>query len=255
MKIITWNVNSLRVRLATLLTLIETEQPDVIALQEIKMQDKDFPAPVFEELGYFGHVAGQKSYNGMALLTKGIPCTDVISALPNFEDEQKRVLAGTWGGVRFINLYVPNGSELSSDKYQYKLRWLSACHAFLQQQLQQYPQLLVMGDFNIAPCDEDVWDPQYWQNCVLVSEPERKAFRGWLDLGLVDVFRVFQPEEKIYSWWDYRAGAFHRNHGLRIDHMLASSDFISHFKRCWVARDIRKLPQPSDHAPVIGEYI
>jgi exodeoxyribonuclease-3 len=254
MKIITWNVNSLRVRLDSLITLIKTEQPDIVALQEIKITDPDFPVSVFSELGYAASYSGQKTYNGVALLTKTTPCTEVITDLPGFADEQRRVLAASWGGYRIINLYVPNGSELSSDKYQYKLKWLAACAKFIEQQLAQHSQVLVLGDFNIAPTDQDVWDAAIWQNCVLVSEPERTAFQGLLALGLVDIFRSYDPQSIEFSWWDYRAAGFRRNQGLRIDLILANEDLAKRCNACRIAKEIRKLERPSDHAPVIAEF-
>lgn len=254
MKIITWNVNSLRVRLAHLASLIQAEQPDIIALQEIKMVDEDFPTAEVKELGYYSSFSGQKTYNGVAILSR-IPAADMMKELPDFIDPQRRVLAATVGDYRIINLYVPNGSELASEKYQYKLNWLTACQTFIQQQLTQFSQVIMLGDFNIAPSDQDVWSTNVWQDCVLVSEPEREAFRGFLALGMIDLFRHCTAELQEFSWWDYRAGAFHRNRGLRIDHILANQNLAQRCQSCRIVKDIRGLERPSDHAPVVAEFI
>lgn len=254
MKIITWNVNSLRVRLDSLLRLLQAEQPDVVALQEIKMLDQDFPIHAFAELGYMACFAGQKTYNGVALLTKEFSCENIITDFPDFADIQRRVLAASWKNYRVINLYVPNGSDLASDKYEYKLNWLIACRNFIQQQLALHSEVLVLGDFNIAPTDQDVWDASVWQNCVLVSEPERNAFQGLLDLGLLDVYRHVHPQAVEFSWWDYRAAAFRRNHGLRIDHILVNDSLAKSCKDCRIAKEVRKQERPSDHAPVIAVF-
>lgn len=254
MKIISWNVNSLRVRLDSLLGLIQSEQPDIIALQEIKVVDQDFPSAVFEELGYYACFSGQKTYNGVAILSRAVPCTNIVKDLPNFQDEQRRVLAATWEGYRIVNLYIPNGSELTSEKYQYKLNWLEACKAFLKQELAVHPQMIVLGDFNIAPTDQDVWDPKKWKDCVLVSEPERAAFREFLDVGLVDLFRHCTADAVEFSWWDYRAASFRRNQGLRIDHILASKELAPRCSGCWMVKEVRGHERPSDHAPVVAEF-
>lgn len=254
MKIMSWNVNSLRVRLEPLLSLLKTEQPDVVALQEIKVVDQDFPLAPLAELGYHASFSGQKTYNGVALLSRDEPCVDLIKDLPGFQDDQRRVLAGTWKGYRVVNVYVPNGSDLASEKYQYKLSWLQACEAFLKQELARYSKLVVLGDFNIAPTDQDVWDPKVWNNCVLVSEPERKAFRGLIDTGLVDIFRYCTAEAVEFSWWDYRSAAFRRNQGLRIDHILASHALAADSESCRIIKEVRGHERPSDHAPVMAEF-
>src|SRR6185312_16146871 len=215
LKIVTWNVNSLRVRLTHLLTWLQTEQPDIIVLQETKLEDKDFPLDELIAAGYQVIYSGQKTYNGVAILSKQT-ITETVIGMPGFADVQCRVLAATIAGIRIMNVYVPNGSMVGSDKYIYKLAWLEQLYKYLQQQLKQYPSLIVLGDFNIAPEDRDVHDPKAWEGQVLVSEPERQALRKIMDLGLQDAFRLFENTGGHYSWWDYRAGALHRNHGLRI---------------------------------------
>jgi exodeoxyribonuclease-3 len=193
--------------------------------------------------------SGQKTYNGVAIVSRH-PLTEVITDIPGLEDPQRRILAATVAGIRLINLYVPNGAELISDKYQYKLNWLEKVTAFIQQQLILYPQLAVVGDFNIAPEDRDVHDPAEWVGCVLVSPAERQAFISLLSLGLHDSFRNFEQEEKIFSWWDYRAGGFRRNRGLRIDHILLSEQLNVLCRQSKIDKEPRKVERPSDHAPV-----
>lgn len=252
-KIATWNVNSLRVRLTHVINFIKKQAPDILALQEIKMENANFPQNVFDDLGYHATYSGQKTYNGVAILSKE-PAHDIINQLPHFADEQKRVLASTIGNIRFINLYVPNGSAIDSDKYQYKLKWLNACTEFLSQELKQHENVVVCGDFNIAPEDIDVHDPKAWLGQVLVSEPERAVFQQWLTLGFKDVFRQFHPENTHFSWWDYRAAAFRRNLGLRIDHILVSPILAAKSLDSVIDIEPRRLEQPSDHAPVIATF-
>ena len=250
MKIATWNVNSLKVRLPHLLGWLAEQQPDVVCLQETKQQDADFPHAELQAAGYHSVCSGQKSYNGVALLSRE-PIADVQTGIPDFADEQKRVIAGTIGDVRIVCVYVPNGQSVDSDKYQYKLNWLAALTAWLKDELAKHPKLALLGDYNIAPEDRDVHDPQAWQGNVLVSEPEREAFKGLAALGLRDAFRLFEQDAKSYSWWDYRMLAFRRNQGLRIDHILISEALQC--TACVIDKAPRKLERPSDHTPVIAE--
>lgn len=253
MKIATWNVNSLKVRLPHLLDWLETAQPDVVCLQETKTEDAGFPFAEIASAGYQAIHNGQKTYNGVAILSRA-EAGDIVRELPGFMDTQKRLLAATVGGVRLICAYMPNGQAVGSDKYAYKLQWLDALVRWLGEELQRYPQLALLGDFNIAPEDRDVHDPVAWQGQVLCSEPEREAFRRLLALGLVDAFRLFGQPEKSFTWWDYRMMAFRRNHGLRIDHILVSPQLAARCRACTIDTAPRKLKRPSDHAPVIAEF-
>jgi len=253
MKIVSWNVNSLRVRLPQVLDWLATHQPDLLALQEIKMVDAEFPTEDIQAAGYQMLVSGQKSYNGVAILSK-IPGVDVVKDLLGLDDPQRRVLAATYGNTRLINLYVPNGESLESAKYPYKLGWLAKLHTFLQNEAAQHPRLVVVGDFNIAPEDRDVHDPVAWKDQVLCSEPERNAFQGLLGLGLKDSFRLFEQPERIFSWWDYRAMAFRRNMGMRIDHVLVSPAMAASCTASYIDKAPRKLERPSDHAPAVAEF-
>ena len=252
-KIATWNVNSLNVRLPQVLDWLRDQQPDILALQETKLTDPDFPTLDIAEAGYRAVFAGQKTYNGVAILTR-LPAGEIVTDLPGLNDPQRRVLGATVGNTRVLNLYVPNGQAVGSDKYAYKLTWLDHLTAWLQTELAKYPQLVVLGDFNIAPDDRDVHDPAAWTGQVLCSEPERAAFRRLLDLGLQDAFRLFPQEEHTFSWWDYRAAAFRRNLGLRIDHILASPALAAACISCQVDKMPRGWERPSDHAPVAAEF-
>lgn len=252
MKLATWNVNSLKVRLPQVIDWLQTNQPDMLCLQETKLTDENFPAAEIAAIGYESVFTGQKTYNGVAILSKQ-KGSEIITAIPGFEDEQKRVVAVTYGDMRVISAYVPNGDTVESEKYQYKLRWLPALTGWLQQELKNYKKLAILGDFNIAPEDRDVYDPQLWQGKVLCSQPERAAFGDLLQLGLTDSFRLFEQAEKSYTWWDYRMMAFRLNRGLRIDHILLSDALASVCKSCTVDKAIRKLERPSDHAPVVAE--
>lgn len=252
-KIATWNVNSLNVRLPQVLDWLRDQQPDILALQETKLTDPDFPTLDIAEAGYRAVFAGQKTYNGVAILTR-LPAGEIVTDLPGLNDPQRRVLGATVGDARVLNLYVPNGQAVGSDKYAYKLTWLDHLTAWLQTELAKYPQLVVLGDFNIAPDDRDVHDPAAWTGQVLCSEPERAAFRRLLDLGLQDTFRLFPQEDQTFSWWDYRAAAFRRNLGLRIDHILASPALAAACTACRVDKTPRGWERPSDHAPVIAEF-
>ncbi|HET7834155.1 MAG TPA: exodeoxyribonuclease III [Gallionella sp.] len=252
MKLATWNVNSLKVRLPQVLEWLAANPVDVLCLQETKLQDHDFPLAELEAAGYHSICSGQKTYNGVAILSRA-PGGDVQVGLPNFDDEQKRVIAATFDGVRAVCIYVPNGQSVVSDKYQYKLAWLEALRGWLQDELARNPHLVLLGDYNIAPEDRDVYDPEAWRGNVLVSEPEREHFRNLLQLGLRDSFRLFEQPEKTYSWWDYRMMAFRRNNGLRIDHILVSDPLAAQCKSCVIDRAPRKLERPSDHTPVVVE--
>ncbi len=253
MKIATWNVNSLRVRLPHLQTWHATDQTEVIALQETKTPDDEFPVEAIREAGLHVVFSGQRTYNGVAILSK-TPAEDISMGIPGFADEQKRVLAATVNGVRIVNVYVPNGQTLDSDKYQYKLRWLEALTDYMRDELDRHHKLVLLGDFNIAPEDRDVHDPKAWEGSVLVSEPERSALRKLLGLGLSDVFRRFEQPDKSFSWWDYRAAGFRRNAGLRIDLILCSQGMSEACTGCLINREPRRQERPSDHTPVIAEF-
>jgi len=251
-RLATWNVNSLKVRLPHLLDWLATNPVEVMCLQETKQQDADFPAEALQAVGYYSAFSGQKTYNGVAILSRE-PLVEVQYGIPDFEDEQKRVIAATVGDVRVVCVYVPNGQSVGSDKYGYKLKWLAALNDWLRAELARHPQLALLGDYNIAPEDRDVYDPAGWQGQILVSEAEREAFHQLESLGLKDSFRLFEQPEKSYSWWDYRMMAFRRNLGLRIDHILLSDALASRCKSCEIDRTPRKLERPSDHTPVIAE--
>lgn len=253
MRIATWNVNSLRVRLPQLLEWLATAEVDVVALQETKLTDDAFPAAELLAAGYHSVCSGQKTYNGVAMLAR-TGLADVVRDIPGYDDPQRRVLAATVGGVRVIDLYVPNGQSVGSDKFLYKLGWLRSLRAWLRQELAAYPRLLVLGDFNIAPEDRDVHDPAAWAGSVHVSAEEREALRATLALGLVDVFRKFEQSPQTFSWWDYRAGAFRRNNGLRIDLLLASPALAARCSACRIDAAPRRAERASDHAPVIGTF-
>ncbi len=253
MKIATWNVNSIRQRLAHVRDWLYEHRPDVLALQEIKVVTEAFPAAEFEALGYRCAVDGQKAYNGVALLSLAEP-RDVACGLPGFEDEQKRVLAASFGDLRLVNLYVPNGQSVGSEKYEYKLRWLQALRDHLRADLDRHPKIAVVGDFNITPEDRDVHDPEEWRGQVLCSEPERERLAAIVSLGYSDVFRRFEQPEKSFSWWDYRAAAFRRNRGLRIDLILASPALAGSCTGCAIDTAPRRREQPSDHAPVWATF-
>ncbi len=252
MRLATWNVNSLKVRLPQVLDWLAANPVEVLCLQETKLQDADFPQAELQAAGYHSVFSGQKTYNGVAILSR-TPVADVQFGIPGLDDEQKRVVAATVDGVRVVCVYVPNGQSVDSDKYQYKLKWLAALRAWLKDELAHHPKLALLGDYNIAPEDADVYDPRGWEGNVLVSEPEREQFRGLLGLGLRDGFRLFEQPEKSYSWWDYRMMAFRRNMGLRIDHILLSEALAAQCKTCVIDRAPRKLERPSDHTPVVAE--
>ena len=251
MKIASWNVNSLRVRLPHLLDWLKANPVDVIGLQELKLQDEQFPHAELAELGYRAAANGQKTYNGVALLSRH-PLEDVVRDMPGYADDHKRVIAATTDGVRIVSVYVPNGQAVGSEKYAYKLRWLEALRGYLLSELARFPRIAVVGDFNVAPTDADVHDPVAWEGQVLCSESERAAFRALLALGLKDAFALFPRPEQPYTWWDYRQGAFRRNLGLRIDHVLLSAELSDKCSFFHIDTAPRRLERPSDHAPVVA---
>lgn len=252
-KIATWNVNSLRVRLPHVLTWLKDVKPDILAIQETKLQDEDFPTTELQDAGYVVTFSGQRTYNGVAVLKREEP-KDIVKEFPGFIDPQRRVLGVTVGDVRVLNLYVPNGQSLTSEKYQYKLNWLQSLDNYLKTQVTLHQKIIILGDFNIAPHELDVHDPKQWENQVLVSPPERKAFNDILSLGFVDCYRHLNPTEQEFSWWDYRMNAFKRQMGLRIDHILASNGLAGSLKSCYIDKIPRAWERPSDHAPVIAEF-
>ncbi len=253
MKIVTWNVNSLRVRLQHVLNWSAEHQPDVICLQETKSVDEKFPVSKLQEAGFNCSFSGQKTYNGVAILVRG-EIDDVVVGLPGYDDPQKRVLSITTNGIRVINIYVPNGSSVGSDKYAYKLTWFEHLLRFVENESSQHENLVVTGDFNIAPADEDVHDPEEWRDKILCSKPERANFQELIRLGLFDIFRHFEQPAKSYSWWDYRAASFRRNRGLRIDHILVSDALRRLCTSCFIDVDPRRWERPSDHTPVVAEF-
>ena len=253
MKIATWNVNSLKVRLPQVLEWLASAEPDVLVLQEIKQLTEAFDADSFEDAGYKAVASGQKTYNGVAVVSRS-EATDIVTDFPGFEDPQRRILATTIDGIRVVNLYVPNGSSVGSEKYEYKLGWLRKLHDYLAAQLQEHDNLVVLGDFNIAPADEDVYDPEKWGEAILCSPAERAALGELLDLGLTDVFRKFDQPEKSFSWWDYRAAMFRRNAGLRIDLILSSATMTKRCTASYIDREPRTWERPSDHTPVVAEF-
>lgn len=253
MKIATWNVNSLKVRLPHVLEWLATHKPDVLVLQEIKQVTEAFPAEELAAAGYQSLASGQKTYNGVAVIARSAPA-DAITDFPGFDDPQRRILATTIDGVRVVNLYVPNGSEVGSEKYAYKLSWLAALKDFLKQELAQHEKLVALGDFNIAPADVDVYDPEKWGEAILCSPDERAALTALLDLGLTDVYRRFEQPEKAYSWWDYRAAGFRRNAGLRIDLILSSDALTKACSASYIDKEPRGWERPSDHAPVVADF-
>ncbi len=253
MKIATWNVNSLKVRRDQVLEWLDAQQPDVLVLQEIKQVTEAFPGDDFEKAGYRAIASGQKTYNGVATVSRSEPL-DPATDFPGFDDPQRRILATTIDGVRVINLYVPNGSEVGSEKYAYKLAWLAALRDYLERELAEYEKLVVLGDFNIAPADADVYDPEKWGDAILCSPKERAALKEVLTLGLTDVFRNFDQPEQTFSWWDYRTAAFRRNAGLRIDLILTSPILTEKCSASYVDIEPRTWERPSDHTPVVAEF-
>jgi len=256
MKLASWNVNSLKVRLPQVLEWLARQNPDVVCLQETKLENDKFPALELEAAGYRCVWSGQKTYNGVAILSRRALAT-LATEMPAFADEQKRVISASIGegadAIRVICVYVPNGQAVGTDKYEYKLRWLAALRAWLEQELRSAPRLAVLGDYNIAPADEDVHDPEAWRDRVLCSVPEREAFKKLLGVGLKDAFRLFAREEKSFTWWDYRTNGFKRNFGLRIDHILLGQGLATECRACVIDLEPRRAERPSDHAPIMAE--
>ena len=256
MKFASWNVNSLKVRLPHLLEWLARQVPQIVCLQEIKLEDAKFPVEEIRAAGYHCVWSGQKTYNGVAILSRDT-LADVAAGMPAFPDEQKRVVAATVGegadAIRVVCAYVPNGQAVGSEKYEYKLKWLSAFRRWLEEELEKTPRLAVLGDYNIAPADEDVHDPKVWEGQILCSPREREAFREVLAVGLKDSFRMFTQREKSFTWWDYRMNGFKRNLGLRIDHILISSELALRCRASSIDIEPRRLERPSDHAPVMAE--
>jgi len=255
MKLVTWNINSLNVRLPRVLAWLAQHQPDVLCLQELKLEDHRYPRAELEAAGYQSHVFGQKTYNGVAILARvGVRVGDVATGMKGFDDEQKRVIAATVDDVRIVCAYVPNGQSVGSDKYEYKLRWCAAAEGYLRDAIGTFANVAFLGDMNIAPEPRDVHDPAAWEGSVLFSPPERAAFARWIGLGLADTFRLFEQPPKTFSWWDYRMLAFPKNMGLRIDHILASPSLAARCVSCTIDRNARKGEKPSDHAPVVAQF-
>jgi len=249
-KLATWNVNSLAVRLPQVLDWLATQAPDMLALQETKLTDERFPHEAFAAAGWQAQCFGQKTYNGVALLSRA-PAADVVRNIPGFEDEQARVLTATVGELRVVGAYFPNGQEPGSDKFAYKMRWQDALREWLRAELAANPQLVLMGDFNVAPEDRDVYDPVAWAGQIHCTPEERAQFQALLALGLHDAFRLFEQAPKSWSWWDYRNLAFRRNQGLRIDHILVSEALRARVRACTIDKAPRRNERPSDHAPVL----
>ena len=251
-RLATWNVNSLRVRLPHLLDWLARERPDAMCLQETKIEDANFPIADLKAAGYEAAFCGQKSYNGVALLSRS-PIADVMHGIPGFADELKRVIGATIGNIRIVSIYAPNGQAPGSEKYGYKLRWFEALAGWARTALETHPRLALAGDFNVAPEDRDVHDPKRWAGQIHVSEPERAAFRRVLESGFADAFRLFPQPEMSFSWWDYRLAAFQRGWGLRIDQILVSRPLAERCVSCSIDKTPRALERPSDHAPVVVE--
>ena len=253
MKVATWNVNSLKVRLPHVLDWLAASEVDVLCLQETKTTDENFPVDEITAAGYHVAYSGQKTYNGVAILSK-LPATDIITDIAGLDDPQRRILGATIDGVRVLDLYVVNGQEVGSEKFEHKLFWLDKVTDHIRTQLQEHEQFVVVGDFNIAPDDRDVYDPEAWHERILCSTPERNALQKIIELGLTDTFRLFEQAENSYSWWDYRAAAFRRNRGLRIDLVLASRTLADNCVSCEIDKEPRSLERPSDHTPVVAEF-
>lgn len=254
MRIVTWNVNSIRTRLPRLLGVLERHQPDVICLQELKVIDEDFPTLDVSQAGYYSTVFGQKTYNGVAILSKEKPDNVERSMVDGVDDPQARLVAADLGGIRVISVYVPNGGSVGSDKWEYKLEWYSRFGRYLAAHGSPTTPLAVCGDFNIATDDDDVKNPDKWKDSVLCHPEGRKAFHALMDWGLVDAFRARHPDGGIFSWWDYRMLGFPKNDGLRIDGILATRPLADRIQDAFVDREERKGKQPSDHAPVIVDF-
>ena len=246
MKIVSWNVNSLNVRLPHVLGYLKEHRPDVLALQETKQTDDKFPKDDIEAAGYHVAFQGQKTYNGVAIISKH-PLEDVSFDIPNLDDPQKRVIAATIQGIRIIDIYLPNGQEIGSEKYAYKMKWITELKAYVQEELNQYDKLVLLGDYNIAPADIDIHDPDRWRGKIMCSDEERSHYQDLLDMGLHDSLRELHPDEPMFSWWDYRANAFRRKWGIRIDHLLVTPNLK--VIAGGIHAEERAKERPSDHAP------
>jgi len=253
-KIATWNVNSLKVRLPHVLDWLTAHEPDALCLQETKTIDENFPREEIEAAGYHVAFSGQKTYNGVAIISKSEP-GEIVTDVPGLDDPQRRILGATINGVRILNLYVVNGQEVGSEKFAHKMFWLDKVTDYIQAQLQSHKHFVTVGDFNIAPADRDVHDPEAWHERILCSTPEREALQKIIDLGLSDVYRQFDQEDESYSWWDYRAAGFRRNRGLRIDLILASQALSETCSGSYIDKEPRQLERPSDHTPVVAEFV
>jgi len=254
-KIASWNVNSLKVRLPHVELWLEKAKPDVLVLQETKVMDENFPLDAIHAMGYEAVFSGQKTYNGVAILAKKEHLIeDVVIDLPTIEDPQRRTLAATVNGIRILDLYVVNGSEVGSEKFAYKLDWLEKVTDWVKQEAKKHQKFIILGDFNIAPDDRDVHNPKAWHERILCSTPERNALQKLKDIGFSDSFRLFEQEPETYSWWDYRSGGFNKNMGLRIDLILASLPLAEQCTASYVDSEPRGWERPSDHAPVIAEF-
>jgi len=251
MKIVTWNVNSLNVRLSHVLAFLAQEKPDILALQETKTIDANFPAEAIQAAGYQVTFSGQKTYNGVAIISRSA-AENVVMDVTDLDDPQRRLLAASIDGVRIINVYIPNGQEVGSDKYAYKLRWLHAFRNYLKTEMEAHQHVVVLGDYNIAPTDQDIHDPERWSGKIMCSTAEREWFQSLLDCGLTDTVRQLNPDQAMHSWWDYRMNAFRRHWGIRIDHLLTSASMQP--LRAGVASEYRAMERPSDHAPVWVEF-
>ena len=249
----TWNVNSLRVRLAHIQDWLGQNQVDVLAVQETKLQDHEFPVEAFASMGYHAIYSGQKTYNGVAIFSKK-KAEEVENELPGLKTPQKRFLGATYEGVRVLNFYVVNGSELGSEQFAFKMEWFCAMKQLLEKESARFERVLVLGDFNVAPADLDVHDPEAWRNRILCSDEERAALQSLLDLGYQDVFRLRNPDVQSFSWWDYRQGSFRRNAGLRIDLLLASENLARDCQKSWIDSGPRAWERPSDHVPVVAQF-
>ena len=254
MKLATWNINSLTVRLPQVLDWLIANPVDVLVLQELKMTDDKFPFDAFTQAGYHAHCFGQKTYNGVALLSK-VPATDVVKNIPGFSDDMARVISGTVNGVRVIGAYFPNGQEPGSDKFDYKMNWLKGLRDWVKTELIAHPRLVLMGDYNITFDDADVWDPIGLKDTIHCTDEERYHLGALVALGLHDAYRLFPQPEKSYSWWDYRDFGFRRNRGMRIDHILVSNALKPAVVGCVIDKTPRKNERPSDHAPVVVELL
>ena len=252
MKLATWNCNSLNVRLPHVLDWLGKHEPDVLCLQETKLEDAKFPEDAFAERGYEAVVHGQKTYNGVAIVSR-LPMRDVATGIPNWDDDQKRVVSATIAGARIVCVYVPNGEKIGSPKFDYKMKWMGALRAWLEDELSAHPMLAVAGDYNVAPEPRDVHDPAQWEDKIHFTPPEREALHALFEVGLKDAFRLFEQPERSYTWWDYRMLSFRKKKGLRIDHILLSPKLVPLCTSCTIDVEPRKLERPSDHAPVICE--